>query len=84
MVLVLVASMCTPWPHMPVDPRTVAGMMYYVAGSEELLGDVVEGRRREAEWIRNDGEEGRLRGRYFYGRVEVGDGKGRMGVGVVG
>ncbi|KAK0634111.1 hypothetical protein B0T14DRAFT_417711 [Immersiella caudata] len=85
MALVLVASMCTPWPHIPVDPRTVAGMMYYVvgSGSEEFLGDVVEGRRRESQWIKNDGEGGRLRGRYCYGRVG-GDGKGRMGIGVVG
>ncbi|KAK4445337.1 hypothetical protein QBC34DRAFT_472580 [Podospora aff. communis PSN243] len=57
MVLVLVASMCTPWPHMPVDPRTVAGMMYYVAGPEELLQDVVDAKRREGEWIRRDGED---------------------------
>ncbi|KUI69366.1 hypothetical protein VM1G_11646 [Cytospora mali] len=33
MILVLVASFFIDWPHMPVDPRTVAGAMYYVCDS---------------------------------------------------
>ena len=41
MVVVLGASMCISWPHMPVDPRTVAGMVYYVTASEELCKNAV-------------------------------------------
>ncbi|RYP22650.1 hypothetical protein DL765_001500 [Monosporascus sp. GIB2] len=33
MLLVLIASFFVKWPHMPLDPTTVAGAMYYVADS---------------------------------------------------
>ncbi|RYP41399.1 hypothetical protein DL767_001037 [Monosporascus sp. MG133] len=33
MLLVLVSSFFVKWPHMPLDPTTVAGAMYYVADS---------------------------------------------------
>lgn len=33
MVLVVAASFFIRWPHMPVDPTTIAGAMYYVCDS---------------------------------------------------
>ncbi|RYP47636.1 hypothetical protein DL768_006334 [Monosporascus sp. mg162] len=33
MLLVLISSFFVKWPHMPLDPTTVAGAMYYVADS---------------------------------------------------
>ncbi|RYP75207.1 hypothetical protein DL771_002532 [Monosporascus sp. 5C6A] len=38
MLLVLVSSFFIKWPHMPLDPTTVAGAMYYVADSWMLGG----------------------------------------------
>ncbi|KAK0654841.1 hypothetical protein B0T16DRAFT_450599 [Cercophora newfieldiana] len=81
MVVVLAASMCVTWPYLPVDPRTMAGMVYYVSGSEALREDVVraEGRAAEEKGVgRGRGLE--LGGKYCYGRVDGSDGKGRMAV----
>ena len=36
MVLVLLWSFFVRWPHMPVDPTTIAGAMYYVTDSYML------------------------------------------------
>lgn len=33
MILVIVISFSINWPHMPVDPRTIAGAMFYVCDS---------------------------------------------------
>lgn len=33
MILVILYSFCIRWPHMPVDPRTIAGAMFYVCDS---------------------------------------------------
>ncbi|KAF7539159.1 hypothetical protein G7054_g2387 [Neopestalotiopsis clavispora] len=33
MTLVVVSSLFVKWPHMPVDPSTIAGAMYYVCDS---------------------------------------------------
>lgn len=41
MVLVIVVSFFVEWPHMPVDPSTIAGAMYYVCDSPIL--DKLEG-----------------------------------------
>lgn len=80
MVVVLGASMCVTWPHMPVDPRTVAGMVYYVVGSEGLLREVVAAAGRESQ-----GKKLVLEGGYFYARLEGDGGRGRrMGVEAVG
>jgi len=77
MVLVLAMSMCVRWPHMPVDPRTIAGAAYYVADSamlRDLAGcglsmlDQRERDRRVAEMDRC----------YFYGRVVSSSGRPRM------
>jgi len=75
MVLILTASMFVRWPHMPVDPRSVAGAAYYVADSD-MLRDVAglsTVRRGEAE--KRVAELGR---RYFYGRVVGSSGRTRM------
>jgi len=79
MVMVLAASMCVRWPYMPVDPRSVAGMMYYVAGSEALLSDVVrmamtDHRAKNLE----------LEGRYFYARRGEPENRGKMVVDAAG
>jgi len=79
MVVVLVASMCVTWPHMPVDPRTVAGMVYYVAGSEGLLRDVVVAAGTESQ-----GKRLELEGGYFYAKLNGEGGRKRMVVDAVG
>ena len=73
MLLVLGASFFVRYPPMPVDPRCVAGLMWYVSKSA-MLDDfdgvsVLAGKERE----RLVKEKGR---RYFYG-VLAGDGEGR-------
>ena len=75
MVLVLAASLLARWPHMPVDPRSVAGAAYYVADSDMLrdMAGLSTARRGEAE--RRVAELGR---RYFYGRVVGSSGRARM------
>jgi len=35
---VVFASFFVKWPHMPVDPSTIAGAMYYVCDSRMLAG----------------------------------------------
>lgn len=77
-IVVLVSSFFVKWPPMPVDPRSIAGMMYYVSLSHMLdSGDFegvsgMDGKERE----RRIEEKGR---RYFYG-VLVGGSWRRLGV----
>lgn len=33
MILVVAGSFLIKWPHMPVDPRTIAGALFYVCDS---------------------------------------------------
>ena len=71
MVLVLGGTVVlVRWPDVPLDPRTVAGAVYYVAGSEGLVREVVA--------ARGGGRE--MDGRYFYGgeRVDEAGGRGRV------
>jgi len=76
MVLVLAASLPVRWPHMPVDPRSVAGAAYYVAGSRALLQDAAGlATRPRAEAEQRIAGLGR---RYFYGRVVDASGRTRM------
>ncbi|KAK3368576.1 hypothetical protein B0H63DRAFT_78042 [Podospora didyma] len=37
MVLALIASMFVKWPSLPVDPRTIASTLYYVADSDMIV-----------------------------------------------
>ncbi|KAK3905777.1 Zonadhesin [Staphylotrichum tortipilum] len=74
MLLVLAASFFVRYPPMPVDPRCIAGLIWYVSRSAMLDDDVegvsvLPGKERE----RLIKEKGR---RYFYG-VLTGDGEGR-------
>src|SRR3569833_2087088 len=79
MVAVLAASMIwVRWPHMPVDPRTLAGAIYYVADSPQLLRDM-RGRSLATKDCRSRDAEIEAFGRqYFYGRVRDSDGRPRM------
>ncbi|KAK1757826.1 hypothetical protein QBC47DRAFT_442913 [Echria macrotheca] len=76
LVSVLIASFFVKYPPMPVDPRSIAGAMYYVSQSH-LLGDFegisqLTGKEREYR-VRT------MNRRYFYG-VLVGGTWRRMGV----
>lgn len=79
MLLVVLASLVVDWPHMPVDPRTIAGAMFYVCDSR-VLGQlegmaVVSKKERDLE-VRH------LRSRYGFGVVRGVSGGERMGVDV--
>ncbi|KAK3363136.1 hypothetical protein B0T25DRAFT_31414 [Lasiosphaeria hispida] len=74
---VLVASFFIRYPPMPVDPRSIAGAMYYVSQSHMLTSDFDGVSQLDAEdRDRRIKESGR---RYFYG-VLVGGTWRRMGV----
>ncbi|KAM7193860.1 Zonadhesin [Rhypophila sp. PSN 637] len=86
-ILVLVSSFFVKWPPMPVDPRSIAGMMYYVSLSHMLAGqqDGHDARRSDFEGmseLNGHEREKRVREkgrRYFYG-VLVGGSWRRLGV----
>ena len=77
MVLVLAVSMFVRWPHMPVDPCSVAGAAYYVADSAMLSEMTGCGLATK--------HPGQLRGHfrglgqcYFYGLIDAASGRARM------
>lgn len=77
MLVVLGWSFFVKYPPMPVDPRCIAGLMWYVSRSEGLLADmegvsILKGKEREKRIC----ERGR---RYYYG-VLPGTGPRRLGV----
>ncbi|KXX79437.1 Zonadhesin [Madurella mycetomatis] len=77
MLAVLAWSFFVRYPPMPVDPRCIAGVMYYVSQSQTMLEDmegvsVLDGKERERRVM----EAGR---RYFYGVLAGGSWR-RMGV----
>ncbi|KAI1088704.1 hypothetical protein F5B19DRAFT_470214 [Rostrohypoxylon terebratum] len=77
MVLVVVGSFFVPWPHMPVDPSTIAGAMYYVCDSW-MLGRF-EGlsmmKRQDRDWHVNE-----MNLRYEFGEIRGASGIVRIGV----
>lgn len=77
MLAVLGASFSVRYPPMPVDPRSVAGLMWYVSKSgmlEDFEGvSRLDGKEREQRVC----EMGR---RYFYGVLMGDGGERRMGV----
>lgn len=80
MVLTLAASFLIKWPHLPVDPRTVAGAMYYVCDSnmlETLAGMSTLGKMDRDRRIKQMGY------RYEFGYVKGLSGRGRVGVAIV-
>jgi fluoride exporter len=68
MVLLLAGSAFVRWPHLPVDPRTIAGAVYYVADSAMLrdmsgCGISTMERHERDQYLTGLGRS------YFYGRV---------------
>jgi fluoride exporter len=77
MIITVAISAFIKWPHMPVDPRSIAGAMYYVSEAH-MLADF-EGMSR----MNSKDREKRIREigtRYFYGDVMSSTGGRRMGV----
>ncbi|KAK2059566.1 hypothetical protein LY76DRAFT_625760 [Colletotrichum caudatum] len=76
MLVTLVASLFTKWPDMPVDPRSIAGAMYYI--NESRMLEDFEGLSK----LNSDDREKRVKElgrRYFYGAISGKDGR-RMAV----
>jgi hypothetical protein len=71
MVTVLCLSMIlVRWPEIPVDPRTLAGAMYYVACSLRLLDDM---RGRGVSTRRDENRNAKIKSverRYYYTKVD--------------
>ena len=79
MIVVLVGSLFIRWPHMPVDPRTVAGAMYYICDSS-MLADL-DGRRLSMRCkAERAGRVKELRHQYFYGELTGVSGRRRVAV----
>ncbi|KAB5535300.1 hypothetical protein GE09DRAFT_1227284 [Coniochaeta sp. 2T2.1] len=77
MWLVVVGSFFIRWPHMPVDPTTVAGSMYYVCDSWMLYS--FEGlstlKKKDRDWKISD-----MGLKYEYGDIQGVSGLRRYGV----
>ncbi|KPM39912.1 hypothetical protein AK830_g6658 [Neonectria ditissima] len=66
MVAALIVSFFVRWPHMPVDPRSIAGAMYYVSESgmlDHFSGMASMDNKEREQRVREIG------GRYWYGEV---------------
>lgn len=77
MVLTLIGSMFIHWPDMPVDPRSVAGAMYYV--SESSMVDHFTGLAKSEKKDRTR-QVKELGGRYWYGDILTASGATRKAV----
>lgn len=76
-LLVIVASFLVKWPHMPVDPRTIAGAMFYICDSRMLSmfeGMACLGKKERDLEIRY------MRSSIEYGLIRGVSGRERMGV----
>ncbi|KAL0944857.1 uncharacterized protein CTRU02_202744 [Colletotrichum truncatum] len=76
MLITIIASLFIKWPEMPVDPRSIAGAMYYVNESRMLEDFEGLSKLDSKEREKRVKELGR---RYFYGSITGRFGK-RMGV----
>ncbi|KAK1673557.1 hypothetical protein BDP55DRAFT_556074 [Colletotrichum godetiae] len=76
MIVAVGASLFIKWPGMPVDPRSIAGAMYYV--NESRMLDDFEGLSQLSSFDRNR-KVGELGRRYFYGDLTGTHGR-RVGV----
>ncbi|KAI8197644.1 hypothetical protein KHU50_009372 [Colletotrichum sp. SAR 10_65] len=76
MLASMVASLFIKWPELPVDPRSIAGALYYVAESR-MLEDFEGLSKLDSEEREKKVKE--LGRRYFYGGLTGSHGK-RMGV----
>lgn len=80
MMIAVIMSFFIKWPHMPMDPRTIVGSMYYVCDSW-MLGSM-EGMSTLRKKDR-DLDVRFMRHRYGYGCIEGMTWKSRMGFDVV-
>ncbi|CAN8098525.1 unnamed protein product [Discula destructiva] len=80
MMISILASFFIKWPHMPVDPRTIAGAMYYVCDSW-MLG-ALEGMSTLRKEDR-DLDMRFMRHKYGYGRIGGMNWQNRMGFDIV-
>lgn len=78
MALALMLSFCIKWPHMPLDPSTVAGTMYYVCDSWMLGG--FEGGVSRLSRKERDARVRNMGLRYGFGRGVGVSGKSRISV----
>ncbi|KXH46877.1 hypothetical protein CNYM01_00723 [Colletotrichum nymphaeae SA-01] len=76
MIVAVGASLFIKWPEMPVDPRSIAGAMYYINESQML--DDFEGLSQLSSMDRKK-KVAELGRRYFYGALTGKHGR-RMGV----
>ncbi|KAH6646743.1 hypothetical protein BKA67DRAFT_524614 [Truncatella angustata] len=77
MLLVVGGSFFCKWPHMPVDPSTIAGSMYYVCDSWMMtcLENISASDKKERDWrVALMGE------RYEFGEITGQNGTVRIGV----
>ena len=74
MLLTLVGSFFIKWPHMPVDPRSIAGAMYYVTESNmvnQFNGMASLNKKERAKKVNE------LGGRYWFGQIVAKNGETR-------
>ncbi|KAI1769766.1 hypothetical protein F4818DRAFT_456612 [Hypoxylon cercidicola] len=77
MILVVAGSLFVTWPHIPVDPSTVAGAMYYVCDS--LMLDRFEGLSTMKRQDR-DKRVNEMGLKYKFGKITGASGVVRVGV----
>jgi hypothetical protein len=77
MIIVMAGSFMIQWPHMPVDPRTIAGAMFYVCDSWMLgsLDGLASLERRDRDWMVKS-----MGLRYLYGNLTGMSEKERVGI----
>ncbi|KXJ96321.1 hypothetical protein Micbo1qcDRAFT_154845 [Microdochium bolleyi] len=78
MALALIGSFAIKWPHMPMDPSTIAGTMYYVCDSWMLSG--FEGGVSRLPKKERDARVRNMGLRYGFGRGVGVSGKSRISV----
>lgn len=78
MSCVVVSSLFVRWPRLPVDPRSIAGAMYYVAESH-MLRDF-EGGVSLLDRGSRDRRVREMGRRYYYGEIVGRTGRRRLGV----
>lgn len=77
MLLTMIGSFFIKWPHMPVDPRSVAGAMYYVGESnmvDQFSGLASVDKKEREKRVKEMG------GRYWFGEILTKNGATRVGV----
>lgn len=80
MVIAVASSLAVRWPHMPVDPRTIAGAMYYVCNSGILASfdGLASVEMRDRDWmVKSMGLQ------YRFGTMTGLGGKERVGIDAV-